>query len=178
MTEQTSASGNVGAVGAILSSFVLIDREIVITRTFDAPRALVFKVWTDPKHVAQWWGPSGFTAPVCELDLRVGGQFSIHLLGPNGVTYPCTGTFREIVKPERIVYVGTSEDGPACGSGLPPRSTVTVTFDEQDGKTLMTMRTILESVTARDAAIADGFNIGWGMSLERLAEYIAKGESK
>ena len=176
MTEHASIGGNAGADGAILSSFVLFDREIVITRTFDAPRALVFKVWTDPKHISQWWGPTGFTAPVCEMDLRVGGVFAVYLLGPDGVTYPAKGIFREIVEPERIVFEGTSEDGPACGSGLPPRSTITVTFEEQEGKTLLTMRTVLESMTARDAAIAAGFNMGWGMSLERMAEYIGKSE--
>jgi uncharacterized protein YndB with AHSA1/START domain len=177
MAEHTSADSSAGTAGAILSSFVLFDREIVITRTFDAPRALLFKVWTDPKHIAQWWGPTGFTTPACEIDLRVGGAFVVNLLGPDGVAYPAKGVFREIIEPERIVFVGVSEDGPACGSGLPPRSTITVTFEEQDGKTLLTMTTVLESITDRDAAIASGFNTGWGISLERMAEYVTKGEA-
>jgi len=174
MSEQTGVHGASTTDPAILSSVVLFEREIVISRVFDAPRALVFKAWTDPKHVAQWWGPTGFSAPACEIDLRVGGLFRVNLLGPDGVEYPCTGFFREVVEPERIVYVGTSEDGPACGSGLPPRSTVTVTFEESDRKTTLTIHTLLESTTHRDAAMRDGFNIGWGMSLERLAEYVMK----
>ena len=72
------------------------ERTIVITRVFDAPRDLVFKAWTDPKHVAQWWGPQGFTNPLCEMDLRVGGVFRVHMRGPDGVTYPCKGVYREV----------------------------------------------------------------------------------
>jgi uncharacterized protein YndB with AHSA1/START domain len=64
------------------------ERELTITRVFDAPRALVFEVWTDPKHLAQWWGPQGFTNPVCEFDARVGGELRIHMRGPDGSIYP------------------------------------------------------------------------------------------
>jgi uncharacterized protein YndB with AHSA1/START domain len=67
------------------------EQELVLTRVFDAPRELVFKVWTDPKHLARWWGPRGFTNPVCELDLRPGGAILIHMRGPDGTVYPMTG---------------------------------------------------------------------------------------
>jgi len=67
------------------------EQQLVLTRVFDAPRELVFKVWTDPKHVARWWGPHRFTNPVCELDLRPGGAILIHMRGPDGVVYPMTG---------------------------------------------------------------------------------------
>ena len=67
------------------------DREIVLTRVFDAPRELVFKVWTNPKHVALWWGPHGFSNPFCELDLRPGGAILIHMRGPDGIVYSMTG---------------------------------------------------------------------------------------
>jgi uncharacterized protein YndB with AHSA1/START domain len=77
------------------------ERELTLVRTFSAPRALVFEVWTDPKHLAQWWGPQGFTNPVCEFDPRVGGAFRIHMRGPDGVTYPMKGIIQEIVPPER-----------------------------------------------------------------------------
>ncbi len=76
----------------------------MITRTFDSPRELVFKAWTDPKHVTQWWGPHGFTNPVCELDVRPGGAIRIHMRGPDGTVYPMTGTFHEVVEPERLVF--------------------------------------------------------------------------
>ncbi len=70
--------------------------DLVMTREFDAPRELVFKAWTDAKQTAQWWGPKGFTNPVCELDVRVGGAIRIHMRAPDGVVYPMTGVFEEI----------------------------------------------------------------------------------
>jgi uncharacterized protein YndB with AHSA1/START domain len=72
-------------------------RELVITRTFDAPRELVFKAWIDPKHLAQWWGPKYFTNPVCEVDARPGGSLLIHMAGPDGTIYPMRGVFNERV---------------------------------------------------------------------------------
>src|SRR5436309_7085220 len=74
----------------------LATRELTITRVFDAPRALVFKMWTEPAHMAQWWGPHGFTNPVCEMDVRAGGRLRIVMRAPDGVEYPMSGTFREI----------------------------------------------------------------------------------
>ena len=68
--------------------------ELVLTRIFDAPRELLFKVWTDPKHVSQWWGPHGFANPICELDLRPGGTILIHMRGPDGTVYPMTGVYQ------------------------------------------------------------------------------------
>jgi uncharacterized protein YndB with AHSA1/START domain len=150
------------------------DREIVVTRVFDAPRALVFKAWTDPKLVAAWWGPKGYASSGCEIDLRPGGTFRLHMRGPEGIVYPCQGAFREIVEPERIVYVGVLDDGPACGAGLPPHSIVTVTFAEHRGKTTLTIHTHLHSVAAHAAVVGAGFNAGWATSLERLAEHLAK----
>src|ERR1700739_5045499 len=86
------------------------EREVIITRIFDAPRELVFKAWTDPKHVAQWWGPKGFTNPVCELDVRVGGAIRIHMRSPDGSVYPMKGEFREIVPPERLRFTHIARD--------------------------------------------------------------------
>src|SRR5476651_1103734 len=77
---------------------------VEIVRVFDAPRALVWQAWTDPKRMAQWFGPRGFTIPVCELDVRVGGSLRIVMRGPDGNDYPMKGVFREIVPPERLVY--------------------------------------------------------------------------
>ena len=78
-------------------------QELVITRILDAPRELVFNVWTDPKHLAQWWGPRGFTNPVCEVDPHPGGAIRIHMRGPNGAVHPMTGVYQEVVRPERLV---------------------------------------------------------------------------
>jgi len=86
------------------------ERELFITRTFDAPRRLVFQAWTDPKQLAQWWGPHGFTNPICELDVRPGGAIRIHMRGPDGAVYPMTGVYREIVAPERLVFTSAALD--------------------------------------------------------------------
>jgi uncharacterized protein YndB with AHSA1/START domain len=148
------------------------DHEIIITRVFNAPRALVFSAWTDPKHVEQWWGPQGFKSSECQIDLREGGVFRLQMHGPDGVRCPCNGIYREVVEPERIVYIGAPDDGHPCGAGLPPRAIVTVTFTELDGKTTLTIHTRLESAADRDAAVKAGFHPGWSQSLERLAGHL------
>ena len=107
-------------------------REVVITRIFDAPREFVFKAWTDPKHMARWWGPMGFTNPICELDARVGGAWRIVMRSPAGIEYPCGGVYREIVEPERLVFtnIATDNEGNPVLDGL-----TTVIFAEHGGKT-------------------------------------------
>lgn len=144
------------------------EREVIITRVLNAPRELVWKAWTDPHHVAQWWGPKGFVSVGCEMDLHVGGVFQLGLRAPDGAIYSCRGTYREIVAPERIVYEGASDESHPCGSGLPPRAIVTVTFDEHDGRTTLTLRTLLASAADRAAAVREGYVEGWTSSLERL----------
>jgi uncharacterized protein YndB with AHSA1/START domain len=147
---------------------------IVISRVFDAPRELVFDAFTDPKHLTQFWGPQGFTCSACEVDLRVGGKIRIDMRAPDGAVYPCVGVYREIVKPERIVYASTADQGHPCGGGLPPRATVTMTFADLGGKTKLTIHTRLPSAAARDAAVAGGFNEGWNDALDRLAAMLAR----
>jgi uncharacterized protein YndB with AHSA1/START domain len=145
----------------------MTERELVITRVFDAPRQLVFKAWTDPKHLAQWWGPKGFTNPVCELDVRPGGAILIHMRGPDGVVYPMKGVFHEIVAPERLVFT-TSAFEDAEGNPL-LEDLNTVTFEEQGGKTKLTLRAIVvKSAPEVEAALA-GMEEGWSQSLDRLA---------
>ncbi len=146
---------------------------IVISRLIDAPRELVFKAFTDPEHLAQFWGPKGFFTTRCSVDLRVGGEFRVDLRGPDGVSYPCTGIYRDLTPPERIVYAGTANDDNPCGAGLPPRSVVTMTFAPVDGKTKITIHTRLQSAADREAAIRGGFNVGWNESLDRLAVFFA-----
>src|ERR1700761_152564 len=89
------------------------ESELTITRVFDAPRALVFGAWTDPVQLAQWWGPQGFTHPVCEFDARTGGRFRIHMRAPDGTLYPMEGEIREITPPERLAFtnIAVDEDG-------------------------------------------------------------------
>ena len=152
------------------------DQIIVISRVINAPRELVFKAFTDPKHLAQFWGPKGFICPDCAVDLRVDGAFRLDMRGPDGVTYPCTGIYRDITPPERIVYAGTADDAHPCGGGLPPRSLVTMTFVPVDGKTKITIHTRLQSAADRDAAIKGGFNAGWNDSLDRLEAFLARAD--
>ncbi|MGH6934762.1 MAG: SRPBCC domain-containing protein [Methylocella sp.] len=150
------------------------DFAVVITRIFDAPRELVFGMFTDPKHLAQFWGPKGFTSTVREVTPRPGGAFRIDMRGPDGGIYPCKAIYREIVAPERIVYFGGSDGDHGCGGGLPPRALVTMTIAGHDGKTKLTIDTRFESAADRDAAVKMGFNAGWASSLDRLADLLEK----
>jgi len=147
------------------------ERELVLTRVFDAPRELVFKAWTDPKQVAQWWGPHGFTNPVCDLDVRPGGAIRIHMRGPDGTVYPMTGVYQEVVEPERLVFTSAALDA----DGNPMFEVLTtVTFAEQGGKTKQIMRARVINTTAQAAPYIAGMEQGWTQSLERLAESLAK----
>jgi uncharacterized protein YndB with AHSA1/START domain len=166
----TQASAAQSAAGATSSASSKV-RELIITRILDAPRQLVFKAWTDPKHVAQWWGPQGFTNPVCELDVRPGGAIRIDMRGPDGVVYPMKGVFRDIVEPERIVMTTTAfeDDGNPQLEAL-----ITVTFVEHEGKTTLTLHAVVVRATpAVDGALA-GMEEGWNQSLDRLADLLAK----
>lgn len=147
-------------------------RELIITRIFDAPRELVFKAWTDPRHVAQWWGPAGFINPVCELDLRPGGAIRIHMQGPDGVLYPSQGVFHEIVEPERLVFTSRAFEDEA---GHPQLEVLnTVTFAEHDGKTKLTLQAVVVKATPEMARSLAGMEEGWNQSLDRLAEELAR----
>src|SRR5258706_14413299 len=86
------------------------ERELVITRIFDAPRRLVFQAWNEPERVAQWWGPQGFTTISCQMDIRPGGAFRFGMRSPEGVDYWKRGVYREIVEPERVVFSFAWED--------------------------------------------------------------------
>ncbi len=143
--------------------------ELVITRTFDAPRALVWKAWTDPAHVMQWWGPNGFSNSSCESELQVGGRFHLNMCAPDGNSYPCKGIYREITEPERIVYDSEADEGHPCGAGLPPRSLVTITFVEHNNKTTLTLHTRFETAARLDAANQAGYSTSWGEALGRLS---------
>jgi uncharacterized protein YndB with AHSA1/START domain len=149
----------------------LAEREVTIIRTFDAPRALVFKAWTDPQHLVQWWGPHGFTNPVCEFDARVGGALRIHMRGPDGTVYPMLGVVRELVAPERLVFSAAATD--TAGKPLLEQLT-TVTFVEQDGKTRMTMRSHAIAVTEVGVGHLQGMEAGWTQSIDRLEGFLAR----
>jgi uncharacterized protein YndB with AHSA1/START domain len=149
----------------------LSEREITITRVFDAPRALVFEAWTDAAQLAQWWGPKGFTNPVCEIDVRVGGAIRIHMRSPDGQVYPMRGEFREIVAPERLVFTNIAVDGAdePIIEGL-----TTVTFAERGGKTTMTLHTRGRAVVDYAVGYLQGMEAGWTGSIDKLQTLLAK----
>ena len=147
-------------------------KDFVITRMFDAPRAVVFRAWTDAGQLAQWWGPKGFTNPVCELDVRAGGAIRIHMRAPNGVVYPMTGVFEEIVEPERLVFVSSAldEKGNSMFDVLN-----TVLFAEQADKTKLTLQARVIRATALAPQYLKGMEAGWTQSLDRLAAHLGRG---
>jgi uncharacterized protein YndB with AHSA1/START domain len=143
---------------------------INITRLFDAPRELVFDAWTDPQHISQWWGPRGFTTTTHERDVRPGGVWRFIMHGPDGTDYDNRIVFREVVRPERLVYDHDSDK-----ENDPDGFHVTVTFAEEDGKTRLTLRTLFKSIAERDRKIEFGAVAGGNQTLDRLGEYL-KGE--
>jgi uncharacterized protein YndB with AHSA1/START domain len=149
------------------------DREIIITRVFDAPRELVFDAWTDAEHVTHWWGPRGFSTTTHEMDLRPGGVWRFLMHGPDGTDYDNKVTFVEVVKPERLVY----NHGPDHEGGAPPFE-VTVTFQEEGRKTRLTLRLLFGSAEERDRAVEFGAVEGGNQTLERLADYLTRAQKE
>lgn len=139
------------------------DREIVTTRVLDAPRELVFKAWTDPDQLVQWWGPKGFTNTFHEFDMRPGGIWRFVMHGPNGVDYQNKSVFVEVVNPERIVFDHVSG----------PRFQVVATFAEQAGKTKLTFRMRFESAAECDKVKAFAVE-GNEQNFDRLEAQLAK----
>lgn len=121
-------------------------RQIQVTRVFDAPRHLVFKAWTRPAHIGQWWGPEGFRTTTHEMDVRPGGVWRFVMHGPDGVDYANRIVYREVVEPERLAYDQHGGDD----SRDPARFVGTVTFAEESGGTRLTLRMEFPSVEERD----------------------------
>src|SRR5438105_6313780 len=141
----------------------------MLTREFEAPRDLVWRAHTDPKLLTEWWGPRGFTNPVCELDLRPGGAWRIVQKAPDGSEHPFKGVFREVLPPERLVQTFIYD--------VPPWSDhealVTISLDEQAGRTRLTSITDFASRKDRDGFLASGAEEGASESLDRLDELLA-----
>lgn len=147
--------------------------ELTLTRTFDAQRDVVFKAWTDAKQLAKWWGPHHFTNPVCEIDPRKGGAIRIDMKGPAGTpfdrVFPSKGVIKEIVKPERIVFTIAALDD--RGNTMLENLT-TVTFEDQKGKTRVTVHVKVLKATPEAAQYVSGMKDGWTQSLERLEQLV------
>lgn len=141
--------------------------ELVITRVFDAPRPLVFQLWTEREHAMRWWGPKNFTTTVLEMDPRPGGTWRARMRSPEGKEYSQRGIFREIVAPERLVFTFVWE-GASSGDDAGHEMVVTVTFADRGGKTEMTFRQgVFKSVQSRNGHVE-----GWTECFDRLDEYL------
>lgn len=141
------------------------DREIVITRRIHAPRPMVFQAFTDPEQLAQWWGPKGFTITTHVMEFRVGGRWDFVMHGPDGTDFPNRIEYIELTEPERIVM--------EHGGNVPEREvdfTCTVTLDEIEGDTLVTLRHLFPTVEVRDFVV-EHYNAveGGHQTLGRLA---------
>lgn len=145
-----------------------LDRELVLSRVFDAPRELVFRVWTDGEHLAAWFGPAGFTTVTHEADIRVGGRWRFDMRGPDGKLYTNRIEYREVVAPERLVF-----DHGSDVDDDPHRFHVIITFEEQsDKKTVVTMRQLHPTKAQRDAGLAFGaVELGY-QTLDKLAAFL------
>ena len=143
------------------------DREIVLTRLFDAPRRLVFDAMTRPEHVRQWWGclDDRYSVTVCEIDLRHGGAWRFVGHGPQGA-FAFHGVYREIAPPNRLVYTEIYDPFPDA------ESVVTSVFSEERGKTRLTMTALYPTLAVRDAVIKSGMEKGAGISYDRLEDLL------
>ncbi len=162
------------------------DWRMVITRTCDAPRSLVFAAWTEPARLARWFGPAGFSVPVCEMDLRPGGALRIVMRSPDGVDYPIKGAIVDVKPPERLVMTMDTSEHPAewhamldqargtPGSGRGLDVHLTVTFEERDRQTLLTIVSRFVTAADRAASFKLGTVQGWSQSLHRLDEVLAQ----
>ena len=138
------------------------EAKLVIKRTYDAPIDLVWKVWADPEHAKQWWGPRGFTAPLVELDERPGGKWRSLMIAPDGTEYRQHGVYREIIPKKRIVYTFIWDKEPDH------EMLVTVDFAAKGRKTEITF----QQTGFKSAGEREGHKGGWSESFDRLAEYL------
>ncbi len=140
------------------------------TRVLDAPRELVWKVWTDPKHLAQWWGPDGFRTTTSAYECKPGGVWRFVMHGPDGRDYENRITFEDVEPPKRLVYRHGGEDDVE-----PVQFRTTVTFEDLGGKTRLSMRGVFPSAAERDRVIKEyGADKGMIQTLSRLSDYVAK----
>lgn len=160
--------------------------DFVISRLLYAPRELVFDAWADPQHMARWWGPRITTTPVCEIDLRPGGAYRVTMRMPDGTDYPIIGHYREIIRPEKLVFTMDCREHPAAWHDMvkPNRTAddlnpvgemvATVTFEARGDKTLLTVRIRMVNAAILAAMTGMGMHGGWSMSLDKLEELLTE----
>ena len=150
------------------------EKEMTLERIINAPRKLVFEAWTNREQLEKWWGPKGFTNPVCDVDAKPGGKILIHMKAPDGIVYPMDGEFHEIVEPQKIVFTSAALD--KNGNRL-FEVLNTVTFAEEGNKTTLNLHAAVSKITEEGRPYIDGMNEGWDQSIDRLNEYVS-GHSK
>jgi uncharacterized protein YndB with AHSA1/START domain len=150
--------------------------QVVFERTLSAPRTLVFQTWTDPVHLARWWGPSGFTAPLCEVDARPGGAIRIHLQAPDGTLIPTDGVFQEVLEPERLVFTSSAFRDASGEAQL--ETLYTVTFTERSGKTDLRVHALVTKAGPGVAVSLSSMESGWNESLDRLERVVQASKSQ
>ena len=146
-----------------------VPSELHLRRFFAAPRQMVFDAWTKPEMVKEWWGPKGFTNPVCKLDARGGGEIRIHMQAPNGTVYPMTGRFIEFYPPYRFHFTS----GPVDKNGQPILETWTsVFFEEKNGGTEVVVDVHVTKSTPEAVGPLKGMREGWNQMMDRLVEFV------
>jgi uncharacterized protein YndB with AHSA1/START domain len=150
-------------------------KELTITRVFNASRERVWRAWTDPTELANWWGPRGVTNPICNVDLRVGGMIHVVMLaGPElgpfaGQRWPMKGTFTEITPPEKLVFNNQAVDEQ---NNLLIGGVTTVILEEDNGKTTMTLHVTAKAAVPQASQMIEGMEAGWTQSIDKLREML------
>ena len=147
-------------------------KEFEISRVINAPVDLVYRAWTDPNQLSKWWGPKDFTNPVCEIDIRPGGEIRIDMKGPDGTVYPMAGIFMEIIEPERLVFTSTAMQDENGTWQLEVFNTIS--FDGEEGNTKLTVNASVVKQTARSAPAIAGMEQGWQESLDKLNDLLKR----
>ena len=154
-----------------------VKKELTLTRVFNAPKEIVWKAWTDPKLVEKWWGPRGVTNPTCIWEAKPQGNIHIVMLAGEelgslkGQEWPMTGTFTEIQEPNKLVFTANAlvNDKPIL------EHMTTVTFEDQNGQTKMTVHIQVTKTTPEAAGPLQGMEMGWNQQLDKLGEFLAIG---
>lgn len=144
--------------------------DLKIERTIDAPRALIWKVWTDPEHLKKWWAPRPWTTTECQIDLRPGGMFRTVMRSPEGKDFPYAGCILEVVENEKIVWTNALE--PGYRPALDPFFTAIITFKERAGKTHYTALVLHRNEAGKKKHEEMGFEFGWNKCLDQLVELV------
>jgi uncharacterized protein YndB with AHSA1/START domain len=147
-------------------------KTLVITRTLKAPRELVWKMFSDPYHLAQWWGPKGYTNRVEKLDFRTGGKWLHVMIGPDGHELPTDNDIVEVTPPRRIVFRNAPADPKIFGDNPPPGFTKTLTFDEIEGGTQLTLVCTFDKPEHKEAVTRRGFKLGTNESFDKLEAHL------